>query len=127
MGLVHEPASTDTVTARARRVDDRGVKPLHPAMQCHVVHLDAAFGEEFSRSRYDNPNRRYHRTANLIPSRGEPKPSERGQQLGGVRDMTTTFHRHTLAAGTICQRNKASAIAVPISAIDHLRRASSEK
>jgi hypothetical protein len=45
VGLVDEPAVTDTVPARPSRVDDQRGEALHPPINRHVINVDAAFGE----------------------------------------------------------------------------------
>ncbi len=47
VGLVDEPAVTDAVTTRPRRVDEQRCEALHPPVDGDVIDLDAAFGEEF--------------------------------------------------------------------------------
>ena len=44
--FVDEPPVTHGVTGRAGRVDQLGSEPLHPAEQGHLIHLDAALGQE---------------------------------------------------------------------------------
>jgi hypothetical protein len=61
-----------------------------------------------SRSRYDNPNRRYQHTRQENHLGREPVASERRQLRHGQRKMTTTLHLDTLAAHhAISQRNSA--------------------
>jgi methylated-DNA-[protein]-cysteine S-methyltransferase len=45
LGLVDEPAATDSVPAGSGRVDDERGEPLHPPVQADVIHLDAAFSQ----------------------------------------------------------------------------------
>ena len=46
VGLVHEPAVADHVSATPRRVDHGWCEALHPAEQRDVVDLDVALGEQ---------------------------------------------------------------------------------
>jgi hypothetical protein len=44
--LVDEPPVPDRVPSRLGRIDQLRGEPLHPPEQGHVIHLDAALGEE---------------------------------------------------------------------------------
>ena len=64
-----------------------GPWPVHR----HVVHLDAAFGEQFLDVRSDSPNRRYQRTASVMTSGGKRNPAN--AEPGAVTrhaDLTTS-------------------------------------
>jgi hypothetical protein len=73
--LVDEPPVTHGVPAGAGRIDQFRSEPLHPAVQGHVVHVDAALGEDLLRVRYDNPYRRFQRTASMITSGENRNPA----------------------------------------------------
>ena len=45
-GLVDVPAVTDTVPARPGGVDQQRREPLHPTVDCDVVDLGTAFGQQ---------------------------------------------------------------------------------
>jgi hypothetical protein len=47
VGLIDEPAITRAVPTRSRRFDHERREALHPPVDGHMIHLDAAFGEQF--------------------------------------------------------------------------------
>jgi len=87
LGLIDEPPVADGVAAWPGRVDDQRREALHPPVQGDVVDVDAALGQELLESRYDNPYRRYQRTARRITSGGNWKPenAEPGWRTGRSR------------------------------------------
>ena len=46
VGLVHEPAVTGGMPARAGGVDELAGEPLHPPVERHMVDLDAPLGQQ---------------------------------------------------------------------------------
>ena len=46
VGLINEPAVTDTVTARSRSVDQQRCEALNPSVDRDVINIDPAFREE---------------------------------------------------------------------------------
>ena len=47
IGFVNEPAVTNTVTARASRVDQQRCEALNPPVDRDVININPAFREEF--------------------------------------------------------------------------------
>jgi hypothetical protein len=47
VGLINEPAVTNTVTTRPRGVDDQRCEALHPPLDRDVIDIDPAFCEDF--------------------------------------------------------------------------------
>ena len=88
------------MTARSRRVDQQRREPLHPPVQRDVIHLDAAFCEEFFQVSVRQPVPQIPAHSQQNHLRRETEPDERRQPLTRRCDTTTTFHLRTLAAGT---------------------------
>jgi hypothetical protein len=91
VGLIDEPAITDTVPARPSRVDDQRGETLHPPINRHVINVDAAFREKL----FDISVRQA--VAEVPPDgqqdhvRRKPKSSERNRNR-----TATTDHPRTL-------------------------------
>ena len=70
-------ANNPRAAAMSRRIDQQRCEPLHPAMQRDVIHLDAAFGEEFLHvlKRQPEPQIPAHHQQDGL--RQEPEPGER--------------------------------------------------
>ena len=78
------PAVTDTVAARPGSVDEQRREAKDPPVDADVVDLDTASAKSSSTSRYDRPNLRYQRTANMITSGGNRNPANaEGTTTGG--------------------------------------------
>ena len=108
-GQVATAAGISDRTARPRRVDQQRCEPLHPAMQCDVIHLDAAFREEFFKVSVRQPEPQIPAHCKHDHLRREPVYDERKRQRCGHCDTTTAVHGRTSSSLTqVRQRNSAS-------------------
>jgi hypothetical protein len=102
VGLVHEPAITDAVATGPRRLDDQRREALHPPIDRDVVDIDPRPARSSATSRYDNPYRRYQRTANKITSGGP-----------GTQRTTETHDSDDESPGHITNRTRSINATVP--------------
>ena len=103
--LLHKPAITDDVPARARRLDQQGREPLHPPLDRDVIHLDTALGQQLLYVTVRQAIARIptHRQHDHL--RRKTETSEAGPQR--ERGSRATTHQPSLPEHVIGQRNSA--------------------
>jgi hypothetical protein len=88
------------------RVDQQRSKPLHPAVNSHVIHLDAPLGQQLLHVAVREPIAQVPAHSHYDHLRREPESSEAEPRRWQPRVATT--HQHSLPELAIGGRNSAT-------------------
>ncbi len=96
VGLVDEPPIPDGAPARTGRVDQLRSELLDPPVQGHMVHLDAALGEDLLQVPVGQSVPQVPADRQQDDVRRETEPHERRRSLNGWPRAAIAFHPDTL-------------------------------